>query len=284
MPFGRIELASLEQNAYGKSSIRLTRVLRGHRHNLLEMSVDILLHGDFAGSYTKGDNSTVIATDSMKNTVYVLAAENNFGSIEDFATLLCAHFKSTYPQVKSATVSISETIWNRIDVEGGSHPHAFVGGNTERRTCRAATNDSLFGGIMGLQVLKTAQSEFSGFVSDRYRTLKDTTDRIFATTVEAEWKYGSESTDFNSAYFAIRSALLHAFASHHSLAVQQTLLAMGEAALAACSKIESIELKLPNQHRIPFNLEPFGLKNKNEIFVPTDEPFGIITGTVSRKK
>ena len=290
MRFGRIKLASiLQKNAYGKSSIRLTKVTRGaHRHELAELTVDILLEGDFAESYLKGDNRKVIATDSMKNTVYVLAKENKFDSIEDFAVLVCRHFRSTYSQVEAATVSISQSRWDRIEVGDRPHPHSFVGGGSERRTCRAridgkTANPALIGGIAELQVLKTTDSEFSDFVSDRFRTLKDTRDRIFATSVEVEWIYTGEKADFNECFAAVRAGLLTTFATHHSLAVQQTLLAMGEAALAACPSIRSIDLKMPNQHRIPFNLEPFGIKNDNEIFVPVDEPFGLITGTVARK-
>ncbi len=250
--------------------------------------MDIRLEGDFADSYKTGDNRKIVATDSMKNTVYVLAKENNFSSVEDFALLLCRHFTSTYPQVKTAAADIRETKWDRIEVGNRPHPHAFVAGGSEQRTCRVrldakSAKADLTGGIADLQVLKTAESEFFGFVSDRYRTLKDAHDRIFATTVDAQWPYGSESSDFNADFAAIRAALLETFATHHSLAVQQTLLAMGGAALAACPAIQSIELNMPNQHRIPFNLQPFGLENNNEIFVPTDEPFGMISGVVRRQ-
>jgi urate oxidase len=277
----------LHHNAYGKSSIRLAKVVRGSQpHELFEMSVDIRLEGNFAASYERGDNRKIIATDSMKNTVYVLASENDFTSIEDFAEIVGRHFVSTYPQVNTATVDIRETRWDRIAVDNRPHPHAFVGGGAELRTCRAISEkdkSALFGGIAGLQVLKTTASEFADFVSDRYRTLKDTHDRIFATTIDAEWTYSSADPDFNAAFASIRNALLQTFAAHHSLAVQQTLLAMGDAALAACPSIQSIDLKMPNQHRIPFNLEPFGLENDNEIFVPTEEPYGVITGVVKRK-
>lgn len=288
MPFGRLETVStvLHHNSYGKSAIRLTKIVRGpQRHDLFEISVDIRLEGDFAASYERGDNRKIIATDSMKNTVYVLAKENDFASIEDFAKLLSRHFLSTYPQVKIATIDISQANWNRIDIDSRPHPHSFVSGGGELRTCHAITekhSSALFGGITGLQVLKTTASEFADFVADRYRTLKDTHDRIFATAVDVQWNY-SGGADFNQSFTSIRSALLKTFATHHSLAVQQTLLAMGEAALAACPSIDSIELKMPNQHRIPFNLEPFGLENSYEIFVPTDEPFGLITGVVKRE-
>jgi urate oxidase len=82
----------------------------------------------------------------------------------------------------------------------------------------------------------------------------------------------------------IRAALLNVFATHDSLAVQQTLYAMGEAAIDACAEISEIELTMPNQHRLLVSLQPFGLENPNEIFVPTNEPFGLICGTISRGK
>jgi urate oxidase len=277
----------LAHNSYGKSGIRLTKVVRTpQRHELFEMSVDIRLQGDFAASYERGDNRKIIATDSMKNTVYVLAKENSFDSIEQFALLLSGHFVSTYSQVSSARVDIAQTKWDRIALEEKAHPHAFVAGGSELRTASVSkSGDKLVvgGGISNLQVLKTTDSEFTDFVTDRYRTLKDARDRIFATAIDANWTYKGAAEDFDGALGSIREALLKTFAGHHSLAVQQTLLKMGEAALAACASISQIELKMPNQHRIPFDPRPFGLENNNEIFVPTDEPFGVITGLVKRK-
>jgi urate oxidase len=275
----------LNHNSYGKSSVRLTKVVRrASEHELIEMSVDILFEGDFAASYTEGDNANVVATDSMKNTVYVLARENSFDSIEAFALLLARHFVMTYKQVSVATVSIRQPAWDRIQLDGRPHPHAFVAGGSEMRICRASTGPAgLSGGISGLKVLKTTDSEFAGFVTDRYRTLKDTHDRIMATSVNAEWQYSPGKPDFNASFAAARTALLATFAAHHSLAVQQTLLAMGEAVLAACPAVQLIKLELPNLHRIPFDLEKFGLKNENDIFVPVDEPHGLITGEVKRR-
>ncbi|MGA2233159.1 MAG: factor-independent urate hydroxylase, partial [Tepidisphaeraceae bacterium] len=224
----------LKENSYGKSCVRLTKVVRhGAHHDLMEMSVDISLGGDFAASYESGDNSKVIATDSMKNTVYVLAKERSFASIEEFAVQLARHFVQTYEQVQQAAISISQTAWARL----GNHPHAFIDGGAERRICRAVlTGDKLelTGGVADLRFLKTTGSEFSGFVTDRYRTLPDAADRIFATSVEAVWAYKSESVDFNGTFTAARAALIQTMADHHSLAVQQTLLEMGNAVLKVC--------------------------------------------------
>ena len=75
---------------------------------------------------------------------------------------------------------------------------------------------------------------------------------------------------------------MNTFAAHTSESVQHTLYAMGEAALAACEGIGEIHLSLPNRHHLLVDLKPFGLDNPNEIFVATDQPFGLIEATVTR--
>ena len=281
--------AKLRDNAYGKSRVRLTKVVRRvGLHELFEMSVDVVLWGDFADSYLKGDNTKVIATDSMKNAVYVLAKETEFDSVDAFSFELAANFLETYPQVAGVSISIEQTGWHRITVGGAPHTHAFVAGGAERRTCqttlaRDESGATRIGGVKDLMVLKTSGSEFSKFVDDRFRTLGDARERIFATSIDAEWALRALPGDFNALYDGARTALLETFATHHSLSVQQTLMAMGEAVLKACPDVGSVGLSLPNKHRIPFDLRPFKLENRNEIFVPTDEPHGLITGTVTRE-
>jgi urate oxidase len=282
--------ATLRHNSYGKSAVRLTKVVRtGKVHELFEITAAIQLEGDFEAAYRDGDNRKVVATDSIKNTVYVLAKENDFKSVEEFALILSRHFVGTYPQVSQATVELTRSSWRRIDVAGKPHDHAFTSAGPQLRYARAAANRGwpqpvLAGGVRGLLVLKTTASEWRDFVDDRYRTLKDTRDRIMATKVDADWTYNTLADDFPARAAAIDDAILTTFATQHSLGVQQTLLAMGEAALAACDAIDSISFELPNLHRIPFNLEPFGLKFENDVFVATDEPYGLIKGTVTREK
>ncbi len=277
-------------NSYGKSGVRLTKVIRnGPIHELFEIDAEIQLSGDFIEAYTRGDNRNVIATDSIKNTVYVLAKESTFNSVEQFALILVQHFIKTYPQVSRATVILKQSAWNRIVVDGKSHEHAFTSAGTQQRVAKAVmartdTQPWLDGGIRNLLVLKTTASEWADFVDDRYRTLKDTSDRIVATRVDADWTYTRLDADFNAADHAITNAILNTFATRHSLGVQQTLMDMGNAALSACDLIQSIHFELPNMHRIPMNLEPFGLKFENDIFVATDEPYGLIKGTIVREE
>ncbi len=279
----------LSGNIYGKSDVRLTKVVReGKTHHLAEYSVNVQITGDFAASYLEGDNRKVIATDSIKNTVYVVAKENKFKTAEEFAVLLANHFPNTYKHVKSATVEIEEARWKRIKVKGKPHVHSFVNGGSEIHTVRVVVAKKgkapvITGGVKNLLVIKTTNSGWENFWSDRYRTLKDTSDRIFGTSVSATWEFVSEKVDFAKATEAIRTALLETFATHNSLGVQQTMYEMGRVALEAVPEIKNISFRLPNKHRIPFNLEPFGLKNENDIFVWTDEPYGDISAFIERQ-
>jgi urate oxidase len=279
-------MSKLIHDAYGKSKVRLTKVTRnGNRHIIKEMSVDIQLEGDFARCYTHGDNGPILPTDTMKNTVYALARNHPLESIESFAKSLSDHFLKTVDHCTAAKIDIREVPWKRMTVNGAEHDHSFIGGSSERRTTtvlQTGKSTSIESGIDNMLVLKTTKSGFVGYIRDKFTTLRETTDRIFATSVQATWKYNSADADWNTCFDAIRNAMIGVFAEHDSLAVQQTLYAMGEAALDACKQISQISLTMPNQHRLLINLEPFGMDNPNEIFVPTDEPHGLICGTISR--
>lgn len=276
---------SLIEASYGKSRVRLTKVSRlPDRHELKELAVDIQLQGEFDDSYLTGDNKMIVATDTMKNSIYVLAANHAIEAIEDFAKHVGDHFLSRNKHVHVASVSIQQDLWARAQTKAGMS-HTFIGGNREKRVTSV---DSMRGcisvesGIEDLVVLKTTDSEFWGFMRDEYTTLPEVHDRIFATTIMAHWLYKSSEASFNANYEKLRQLFIEIFAEHHSLSVQQTLYAMGTAALEACSEIDEIRIAMPNQHRLPFDLTRFGLENRNEIFVPTDEPYGLISATVSR--
>jgi urate oxidase len=274
----------LDHNAYGKSRMRLTKIQRyPDRHDLFEWSIDVQLIGDFAAAYTAGDNRQVIATDTMKNVVYALAADNELTSPEAFALVLGRHFL-TYPQVASVRIGITVDSWRRIELDGRPHPHAFVGEGPEHRTCtvnKDRATERVTAGLADLLVLKTTDSAWRDFHRDEFRTLPDADDRILATSLTAEWSY-ARPADWDVAHAAVRRALLETFAGHKSLGVQHTLNAMGDAALACCPEMDEITLTMPNRHRLLVNLKPLGRENANAIFVATDEPFGEITGTLRR--
>jgi urate oxidase len=281
-----IVTAVLAEHSYGKSRIRLTKVTRlADRHEVRELTIEIQLAGDFAGSYTHGDNRLIIPTDSMKNVAYALASEHPLESIEDFGAAVASYFLEHHPHVDQATVRLAEQPLERIKVDGREHPHAFRGLSRETRTSTVRHSRGgvrVESGIDELFLLKSTGSAFAGFVRDGYTTLADASDRILATMLKADWLYDPAATDWNLAHARVRQALLATFAGHQSLSVQQTLHAMGAAALEACPQIERITLSMPNKHRIPVDLKPFGLENVNEVFLATDEPHGTITGTLQR--
>jgi urate oxidase len=280
--------AILTHDSYGKSRIHLTKVTRHtDRHDIRELSVDITLEGAFADTYTRGDNRWVIPTDTMKNIAYALAREHPLDSLEPFGMALAQHFLDHYAHVESATVRLVEQPLERIEIQGTRHPHAFCGTRSERRTCtirRDRAGQRIESGLDSLFLLKTTDSAFAGFLRDRYTTLPETADRILATVLEACWLYAAVAPDFewNGTHALIRSVLVTTFAGHASLSAQHTLHAMGAAVIEACPEVEQITLVMPNKHRILVPLEPFGLQNPGEIFVATDEPHGLITGTLRR--
>ena len=282
-------MPTLGTNRYGKSSIRLVKVRRGASgardtpHELVDLTIDILLEGAFESVYIAGENAACLATDTMKNTVYAFARRERIDHVETFALTLAGHFVEQ-PAVSHATVAAIEHRWERLSADGGIHPHAFVHRGAEQWTTRVtcdAEGARVSSGLSNLVVLKTTDSSFAGFPRDAYTTLPDTNDRILATAVGAVWAYHTATVDF-SGRDGIRAALVNTFASHDSRSVQHTLYAMGEAALAACGDITEISLSMPNRHHLLVDLQPFGLDNPNEIFVATDQPFGLIEATVRR--
>ncbi len=277
----------LGQNNYGKSRVRVMKVTRnGDWHEVRECTVNVQLEGDFEEIHTKGDNGKCLPTDTMKNTVYGIAREDAMASLEAYALAYTGHILSNNPQVDAVTVECIERLWQRLEVGGKPHPRAFQCAGDEKNTCRIRQDRervTLASGITDLLVLKTSDSEFTGYIKDRFTTLPETRDRMVATSITAEWHYDQQPADFNACRSAIMKALLETFADHYSLSVQQTLYDMGAAALKACPEIGRIHISMPNKHCLPVNLEPFGQDNPNMIYVPTDEPHGLIEGIVLRE-
>lgn len=274
----------LSWNRYGKAHVRLVRVDRsGPLHELRDLTIDVQLEGAFAPVYTDGDNATCLATDTMKNTVYAFARRFGVSSPEGFAERLASHFIARPPATR-VIVTMTEHPWHRLAVQGAPHPHAFVRPGGEEWTTvvtRDTRGQTVRSGVRHLVVMKTTDSAFAGFPRDEYTTLPETGDRIFATSLTALWRYRDGTTDF-AARDGIRTALLEAFAAHDSRSVQHTLHAMAEAALRQCEALDEITISMPNRHHLLVDLKPFGLDNPNEVFVATEEPYGLIEATVRR--
>jgi len=280
-------MAHLGENRYGKSRVRVMKVVHHATHHAMkEWSVRVLLHGDFATCFTEGDNSNILPTDTMKNTVYYLARESQAATLEEFAIELVDYLLANNPQVSKASVEIEEKSWKPVLLDGVPHATTYQLGGPELQTTEAirkrGENLQIASGIDGLVILKTTNSAFTGYIKDKLTTLPESTDRIFATRTTATWQYSELPTDFEASRNSAITALVDTFAEHNSLSVQHTLYDMGAAALAAVPQIGRIHLTMPNLHCLLVDLGRFGQDNPNQIFVPTDEPSGYIEATIER--
>lgn len=293
----------LGPNQYGKAEVRVVRVNRETPvHTLIDLNVSSMLRGDFTDCYTSGDNTRVIATDTQKNTVYAFAKEHGISTPEEFLLLLGRHF-TAQDEVSGGRWTAESYPWERIQVPGpdgtlGAHEHSFVKSKQEIRTAALTVQDGiehLLGGFSDLTVLKTTGSEFSGFPRDRYTTLPEAQDRIMATDITARWLFAAEPgapgpgspdeapADFDAIYARVKQIVLEQFALVHSLSLQQTLYAAGEAVLGAVPEIEDIRFVMPNNHHYVVDLSPFGLENPNEVFQAGDRPYGLMNASVTRR-
>jgi urate oxidase len=280
-------MIELAENRYGKSHVRLMKVTRGDEgHNLREWTVEVLLKGNFESAHVDGDNSKILPTDTMKNTIYSLARSSRATSMEDYAKELADFLLGRNPQVDSASVRVESTLWKRLNIDGKPHPSAFMRGSNERQNTTVEREQNgpfhITSGLDDLVILKSANSAFAGYIKDSLTTLPETSDRIFATALRAQWRYGSATHDFDDVRHTIREAMLHTFAWHDSKSVQHTLYAMANSALKVAAEIDEIEIAMPNKHCLLVDLSRFGQDNPNEIFVPTDEPYGYIEARVRR--
>lgn len=268
----------LGANRWGKSDVRVSKVLRGEGgDDFIDLTVQIMLEGGVEAAHSAGDNSSVVPTDTMRNTVYALAQEHLGPDLEQFGEVLCERFL-TREYVHLAEVTIRQRMWHRAS------PIGFLGGGSEQRVARVVrgTAESTSAGVEGLVVLKTTGSAFEGFPRDELTTLPDAADRILATSVTAEWTYSAMPADTSATWALVRKTMVDRFFADWSASVQHQGYLMGEAVLASVSEISEIRLRLPNQHHLPFDLTPLGLDWEGTVFHPVSEPYGDIHITVTR--
>ena len=276
----------LSSNTYGKSRVRLVKVTRGaHTTGFVEWTVHILFKGAFDQAYTAGDNSLVLPTDTMKNTVYSLARDSSATCPEEFAIELAQFFLEHNAETSQVQIEILQKPWKHLIVNGAPDPACFRLAGNELQTAHVTaqrTGMHVLSGLRDLSIMKTAHSSFSGFKRDRLTTLKEADDRLLGTALRAEWGFPETHAHYENIRLAVRETLLATFATHHSLSVQHTLYAMGEAVLAAIPEVAHIKLSMPNLHCLLVDLRAFGQDNPNRIFVPIDEPHGYIEAELRR--
>ncbi len=277
---------ALISNTYGKGRVRTLRLHKtGDRYEVRELNVEALMTGDFGRLYTDADNAKAVSTDTVKNLINIVARENLALDTEAFCQAVAQRFFDRYPQVTGVDVTAHETVWTRLLVDGEPHPHSFTldgNGKPFAKLAATRTGAALTSGIAQYTFMKTTQSGWDKYEKDSYTTIKETRDRICATSVEASWAWRGVPADYRKTNALILQTMLKVFATTYSESVQDSLYRMGMAALAAVPEIETVSLAAPNKHYIPINLTAFDLTNDNMVFLPTDEPHGQIQCTIGR--
>lgn len=281
---------SYVRQRYGKTNVRVLRVQRhGDRHRVRESRITVILDGEFARAYTDADNASVVATDTMKNLVNVLALQHLDAANESFALTIGQCFLDRYRHVSEARIGVEETVWGRMRIDGRGHAHGFVraeGGTPFACATVARSAREVEAGFQDFAIMKTTGSGFVDYLQDEYTTLPPTTDRILATRMAATWRFEGgtldEGGDYAAVAVSIREALLRVFATTYSHSVQDSLYRMGEEALAVAPGISEITLRMPNVHYLSIDLSPFGQDARGKVFLPTDEPSGQIEVTLRR--
>jgi urate oxidase len=279
---------NLKYHRYGKAKVRVLKNLkRDSVHTIKELDVQVSLGGDFERSYSAGDNRLVVATDTMKNTVNVLAFDKLEEQTELFALDLARHFLEKYAQVSEVTIETSERVWQRLQADGKPSLTNFFAPQKYTPTCevRATRADTrLASGVQDLVILKSAGSAFADFHRDEFTTLPESHDRILATRMASKWTFAIQPADYNQTNENVLNTMLDSFVANDSPSVQKTMYDMGLAALNRCPEISDVNLVMPNLHCLLIDLKPFGRTNPNTLFVPTDAPQGLIEATIAREK
>ncbi|KAM9692679.1 uricase isoform 1-T4 [Dama dama] len=282
------------QTGYGKDMVKVLHIQRdGKYHSIKEVATSVQLTLSSKREYLHGDNSDIIPTDTIKNTVHVLAKFKGIKSIETFAMNICEHFLCSFNHVIRVQVYVEEVPWKRFEKNGVKHVHAFIHTPTGTHFCEVEQLRSgppvVHSGIKDLKVLKTTQSGFEGFLKDQFTTLPEVKDRCFATQVYCKWRYHQgRDVDFEATWEAVRGIVLGKFAGpcdkgEYSPSVQKTLYDIQVLSLSQLPEIEDMEISLPNIHYFNIDMSKMGLINKEEVLLPLDNPYGRITGTVKRK-
>jgi len=289
----------LESHNHGKTRVRVLKVRRGAQHAVSEYSVQIRLFSpDYAKVFTHEDNTGLVATDTQKNTVYVVAKRTSASTPEQFGIDLATHFLKEYPVLTAVETEVQEAPWMRASIDGSPHDHSFLRTSPERAiaTVWVSRDDikrpQVTSSLIGMTILKTTQSGFSDYLKDKYTLLPDTSERCLSTELSAQWRYVPQDDALSCDYAAVRESVRKniiyglfgpAAGGVFSASVQATIYDAGCLVLTATPEVEKIQINTPNIHYLPFHsLKALGSKFENDIFVPTSEPSGTIQCVVSR--
>ncbi|HWB30625.1 MAG TPA: urate oxidase [Vicinamibacterales bacterium] len=243
-----------KRHYYGKADVVVYRLRRDGRtpaeqSPVLGANVTMLVYGDaFWPTYERGDNTGLIATDSMKNFIQRETMAYAGGDLEGLCRFLGEKFLSRYAQVEGLQLSADEIPYARL-----GESVAFVPAGPERATTRIefargpiveATS-----GLKGFKAVRLGGSAFYGFVRDEYTTLPDLRDRPLHMWLDLEWRYVTPDLAFNDGRVTrqVRAIVHDVLQTFESGSIQQVIYRIGTRVLADVPSIGEVDLEANNR-------------------------------------
>jgi urate oxidase len=243
-----------KRNYYGKGDVIVYRLQRdgavpAGQSPVFGANVLMLVYGDaFWPTYTTGDNTGLVATDSMKNFIQRETCTFDGDDLADYCRFLGSKFSDKYPQVEGVQVSAVE-----IPYGGVNGAVAFTPTGPERATARVelarGKTVEAVAGIRGFRLLRLGGSAFHGFVRDEYTTLPDITNRPVHMWLDLEWRYASAQEAFgrNGATARARDIVRDVFCTFESGSIQQVIYRMGTRLLEEIPTLAEVHLEANNR-------------------------------------
>ena len=243
-----------KRNYYGKGDVTAYRLNRdgvtpGDQSPVFGANVKLLVYGEaFWPTYTTGDNTGLVATDSMKNFIQRETLNYVGPDLEDYCRFLAAKFLATYPQVEGAQVSASEVPFAALQPDSPAFAPAGPECFTSRIELNRGGTVEIASGIRGFRLLRLGGSAFHGFVRDQYTTLPDIKNRPLRMGLDLEWTYTSDAAAFSAGKIpaAVRAMVRHVFEGFESGSIQEVIYQIGTKMLAEIPEIAEIHLEGEN--------------------------------------
>ena len=270
---------------YGKADVTVYRLIRdgrvpAGRNPVFGANVKMLTWGGaFWPTYLRGDNTGLIATDSMKNFIHRETFSFNEFGLEDYCRFIGRTFLDAYPQVEGLQLTAVQLPYDGLD--GGV---AFVPSGPDQAFARIEmTRDGVVdavSGIRGFKLLRLRGSAFQGFVRDQHTTLPDRPSRVLHMWLDLEWSYVSLDVAFSDGAITaqVRAIVMDVFKAFESGSIQQIIHQMGTKLFADIPEISELRFEATNRtwDVVQERGEEFG------VYVEPAAPFGVLGLTLTR--
>lgn len=260
----------------------------GRSNTIFAMDIRVAMKGRaFLPSFTEGDNSMIVATDSMKNFILHQAGEFEGSTMEDFLQFTSRKFLDKYDHIEAVEMSgvqlpfveaqsgqeMSEKVFQEKTLE---KPTASIELSRQGGSYTVVEQQS---GITSLHLIKVKGSSFAGYIKDEYTTLPETTDRPLFIYLDIYWRYQEGATAYTAAE-QVQHIAQQAFHELDSPSIQKLIFDIGCRVLRRFPELTEVSFQSNNRTWETVRDEiPAG---EGKVFTEPRPPFGFQGFTVLR--